>query len=451
MKSFSRASDLEREPQGAARLARQQLLLVCATDFVLWLASGVIYPYLPLFLREDAHASYGMLGAISGAYFLAVFAFALPAGRLSDRLGRKPLIVVGTLLFAVATLLFLTTTNPWWFVAFRTLEGLGAALVMPASRAFVAEITRNENRSRAYGWLTSAQYGGLVLGPAVAWPLYMLAGGGGTGAFHALFLFGGMLTVVATALLALLLREPPASARMSALGRKVKPARREILTAPVLAIVAVVATSQYALGGFEVIWTIYMRELGASMTLIGLTWVLFGVPLLFSFLAGRVADRHSRFVLMFVGFGVQAVSWMLVPVLHDPLLFVLLVPIDGLAYAFAFPAKQAFLVQVSPRRWLGSVQGFEETALQFGAFAGTVTAPLIYGAIGGGFFAVAGLIAAVGLAVAAPTLHREWARLVREGEVLSTADAAGLAAEAEAAQFTGESGAAPVPERSGSG
>lgn len=451
MKSFSRASDLEREPQGAARLARQQLLLVCATDFVLWLASGVIYPYLPLFLREDAHASYGMLGAISGAYFLAVFAFALPAGRLSDRLGRKPLIVVGTLLFAVATLLFLTTTNPWWFVAFRTLEGLGAALVMPASRAFVAEITRNENRSRAYGWLTSAQYGGLVLGPAVGWLLYALAGGDGVTAFRALFLFGGILAAVATVLLALLLREPSTGVRVAAAGRKTTPARREILTAPVLAIILVVATSQYALGGFQVLWTIYMRELGASMTLVGLTWVLFGVPVLFSFLAGRLADRHSRFLLMFVGFGVQAVSWMLVPVLHDPLLFVILVPIDGLAFAFAFPAKQAFLVQVSPRKWLGSVQGLEETALQMAAFAGTVTAPLLYGAIGGGFFAVAGLIGAVGLAVAAPILQREWSRAVRAGEVLSTAEAADLAAEAEAAEFTAEADVAPLPERSGAG
>lgn len=90
-----------------------------------------------------------MLGLISSAYFLAVFAFAIPAGRLSDHLGRKPLAVIGTLIFALATLLFVTTTNPWWFVVFRVLEGLGAALFMPASRAFVAEITRHEDRSRA--------------------------------------------------------------------------------------------------------------------------------------------------------------------------------------------------------------------------------------------------------------------------------------------------------------
>jgi MFS transporter, DHA1 family, multidrug resistance protein len=186
--------------------ARRQLALVCVTDCLVWLASGAIYPYLPVFLREEAGASVPMLGVIAGAYFLAVFAFSAPAGRLSDRLGRKPMMVGGTVLFAVSTLLFLTTTDPWWFVAFRVLEGVGTAAVVPAAQAFVADITSDDDRSRAYGWLMSAQYDGLIVGPAVAWLLYALGGGQGAAAFRTIFLFGGLLTLVAAVLLALLLR-----------------------------------------------------------------------------------------------------------------------------------------------------------------------------------------------------------------------------------------------------
>ena len=123
-------------------------------------------------------------------------------------------------------------------------------------------------------------------------------------------------------------------------------------------------------------------DLGASFAVVGLTWVLFSAPLLLSFLGGRLADRHSRFALMVAGFPVQAVCWLLVPIFHDPTVFLLLLPIDGLAFAFAFPAKQAFLVQVSPQRWLGTVQGMEQAGMQFAALIGTVAAPLLYAWLG---------------------------------------------------------------------
>jgi MFS family permease len=414
---------------------RRQLALICIAEFVEWLGGGAIYPYLPVFLHENAHASVAMVGVIASAYFLAVFAFSVPAGRLSDRIGRKPMVVSGTALFAVSTLLFLATTDAWWFVAFRVLEGIGTAAVVPAAQAFVAEITTNENRSQSYGWLTTAQYGGLILGPALAWPFYALGGGHGVRAFYAIFLFGSALSAAVAGALAIYLREPATAAH----ARKDKSARapwRSLFSRPVAAIILVVASAQFAMGAFEVVWSIYLRHLHASITLVGLTWVLFSAPLLLSFAAGRLADRHSRFALMFTGFGIQALCWCLVPVLHSPVLFLVVLPVDGLAYAFAFPAKQAFLVQVSPSRWLGSVQGAEQTAMQLAALAGTATAAPLYGWIGGGVFAVAGGVAIAGLAIAGPVLRREWRRIHAAGATIRSADASTRAAEAQTAYAT---------------
>jgi len=421
---------LSRQPR-----QRGQLALICTAEFVEWLGGGAIYPYLPVFLHENAHASVAMVGVIASAYFLAVFAFSVPAGRLSDRIGRKPMIVSGTVLYAVSTLLFLTTTDPWWFVVFRVLEGMGAAAVVPAAQAFVADITSNERRGQAYGWLTTAQYAGLILGPALSWPLYALGGGQGVRAFYAIFLFGSALSAAAAVALAIYLREPVRATRAGRSAPERAP-WRSMLGGPVAAIILVVATTQFAMGAFEVVWSIYLRDLHASITLIGLTWVLFSAPLLLSFAAGRVADRHSRFALMFAGFGVQTVCWFLVPVLHDPVLFLIVLPVDGLAFAFAFPAKQAFLVQISPRRWLGSVQGAEQTAMQLAALVGTASAALLYGWIGGGVFAVAGGVALAGLAVAGPVLRREWQRIAVTGASLSCSEASGRAAEAQAPRVT---------------
>jgi DHA1 family multidrug resistance protein-like MFS transporter len=386
--------------------ARRQLALVCGTDFLIWLASGAVYPYLPIFLREEAHASVTMLGVIAGAYFLAVFAFSAPAGRLSDIVGRKPMMVMGTVLFAVSTLLFVTTTDPWWFIAFRLLEGIGAAAVVPAAQAFVAEITTDAHRSRAYGWLTTAQYGGLIAGPGLAWLLYALEGGRDAWAFRAVFLCAVLVTLSAAVLLAVFLSEPARGCEPR--GAPERAPWRALLSRPVVAIIVVVATAQYAMGAFEVVWSIYLRDLGASMMTIGLTWVLFSAPLLFSFVGGRIADRSDRIALVIGGFTVQAVCWLLVPAAHDPTIFLVVLPVDGLAFALAFPAKQALLVQFSPRRWLGALQGAEQTAMQLAAFAGTVTAPLLYTWLGGTCFAVAGGVGLAGLVVACPTLYREW-------------------------------------------
>ena len=105
---------------------RRQLFVVAAADFVVWAGGGAIFPYLPVFLQKEAGASLWWIGVIAAAYFVGVFTVSPLAGRLSDRVGRKPLLVGGTLLYALSTLLFVTTTAPELFVLFRLLEGVSA-------------------------------------------------------------------------------------------------------------------------------------------------------------------------------------------------------------------------------------------------------------------------------------------------------------------------------------
>ena len=401
---------------------RSQLALIATTDFAVWLGAGTMIPYLPVFLLEQTHASVSLIGLIAAAYFVGVFAFSTYLGHVSDRVGRKPMIIVGTVLYTVATALFLTTTDPVWFIVFRFVEGVGAAAVVPAAQAFVADITENENRSRAYGWLTSAQFSGLIIGPALAWPLYALGGGHGIWAFYTIFIFGAALTAIAALVLTFFLHEP-AHARAARRDAPVKrPPLRTLLSRPVLAIIVVVASSEFAMGGWEVVWSIWLRHLGASFRVIGLTWVAFSVPVALSFVGGRLADRHSRYALMVWGFAITGASWIVFSLTHDLAAYLVAMLVGGGAFAVAFPAKQAFLVQVSAPRWLGSIQGVEQTAMQLAALVGTLTAPLLYSVIGGYIFAFGGVVALLGIVVAAPVLRREWACVAGRSDARSCAD-----------------------------
>jgi MFS family permease len=387
-----------------------QLGVVCAASFVVWSGFGAILPYLPVFLQEQAHASVWLIGVVAAFYYVGTFLFSAPLGRLSDSIGRKPVIVAGVALYALATLLFITTTHPGWFIFFRLLEGIGAAAVGPAGQALVADLSTEETRSRAYGWLTTAQFGGLVAGPLLAVPLYNLGGGQGTWAFYAIFLFGCVLSAITAVVLLFAIKEPEHARRR----REIKvthPPYKQLVTRPVAAFLIVAVTGHFAMGVWEVLWSLWLRHLGASLSYISATWVAFSVPMLLSFAGGYLADRYNRWALMFSGYAVSALAWIMYGATTNLTLFLVVNVIEGLAVAWSYPAKAAFLVQLVPPRWLGSVQGLEQTSMQVAALAGTLLAPVLYEYVSGYVISVAGVISLLGLVSAAPTLYREWKRL----------------------------------------
>jgi DHA1 family multidrug resistance protein-like MFS transporter len=397
-----------------------QLTIVCAASFVVWAGFGAVLPYLPVFLREEANASVRLIGVIAAAYYVGTFLFSSRLGALSDRVGRKPVIVAGVWIYALSTALFVTTTSPFWFVLFRFVEGIGAAAVGPAGQALVADITDERTRGRAYGLLTTSQFGGLIAGPALAWPLYALGGGQGKWAFYMIFLAGTALAASTAVALMLLLREPvrhDASAEYAAPvareerlppGSEARPPLRSLITPPVASFLLVALATSFAFGTWEVLWSLYLREIGASMAFVGMTWVAFSIPMLLAFAGGWLADRYSRFALMFSGYAISAVAWIIYGVTDHLTLFLVVNVIEGLAVAWSYPAKQAFLVQVSPRRWLGTIQGMETAAGQMAALAGTLVSPLLFEVVSGYAIGLGGVLALVALAVTAPILARAW-------------------------------------------
>ncbi len=390
-----------------------QLGVISAASFVVWAGFGAILPYLPVFLQEEAHASVAMIGVVAAGYYVGTFLFSAPLGRLSDRIGRKPVIVAGVAFYAIATLLFITTTHPAWFTLFRFLEGIGAAAVSPAGSALVADLSTDHARSRAYGWLITAQFGGLVAGPVLAVPLYNLGGGQGRWAFYTIFLFSSVVSAITAVVLLFAIKEPAHAKRRRAVKEPHPPYRR-LVSRPVAAFLVMAFTGNFAMGVWEVVWSLYLRRLGASMAFVGYTWIAFSVPMLFSFVGGWMADRYNRWVLMFSGFAVSAGAWITYGITHNLRLFLVISVIEGFAIALSYPAKSAFLVQVVPSRWLGSVQGLEATSVQVAGLTGTLVAPLLYSHVSGYVISIAGAISILGLLFAGPILLKEWRRLQRE-------------------------------------
>src|SRR5580658_3064676 len=127
------SGDIAVNPRAKAIVAALAL-----STFVEWLGAGALLPLLPLFLRQHG-SSDTMVGATMAAFFAASFLTQYPAGRLSDRIGRRPIQLAGLLLYAAASLVFAFVAMPAVALALRALQGAGAGVVQVASASVIGE------------------------------------------------------------------------------------------------------------------------------------------------------------------------------------------------------------------------------------------------------------------------------------------------------------------------
>lgn len=173
----------------------RERLSICLGIFTVMALSSAIVPVLPLYARGSA-----LQGTIYSAYFLGAFVTTLPAGLISDRFGRVPVMRAGLAVTILSGALLMLSSAPALVIAARCLEGIGAGLFVAAAMAHVNSLPDHERMS---GYFMATLNLGLVLGLVL----------GGVLAAHFRFPSVGILlfTLLAAvpALLSIMLVEPP--------------------------------------------------------------------------------------------------------------------------------------------------------------------------------------------------------------------------------------------------
>ena len=159
------------EPATAAHRAAI-LAIILASYFMILLDNSVIFTALPS-LQADLQLGTGELSWVQDAYTLVFGGLLLLGARAGDLLGRRRVFVFGLVVFSVASLLIGLAPAGWWAIAGRAIQGIGAAIVAPASLSLLtASFPEGRERTRAvalYG--ATAGIGaslGLVIGGALA-------------------------------------------------------------------------------------------------------------------------------------------------------------------------------------------------------------------------------------------------------------------------------------------
>jgi DHA1 family tetracycline resistance protein-like MFS transporter len=134
------------------------------------LALGIIIPVLPRlvvdFLGGDAPRSAEILGLFGTAWALMQFLFSPTLGALSDRFGRRPVILMSNIGLGLDSILMALAPSLWWLFVGRVISGITAASIS-AGYAYVADVTPPERRAARFGMLGVAFGAGFVLGPAI--------------------------------------------------------------------------------------------------------------------------------------------------------------------------------------------------------------------------------------------------------------------------------------------
>lgn len=145
---------------------RGAILLLMVNIFLIFTGIGLVIPIMPTYMNE-LHISGSVVGLLVAAFSLTQLLFSPLAGRLSDKVGRKKIIVVGMLIFAVSEWLFGFSNGAFMLFAARMLGGIGAALIMPAVMAYTADVTTMEDRAKGMGFINAAITTGFIIGPGI--------------------------------------------------------------------------------------------------------------------------------------------------------------------------------------------------------------------------------------------------------------------------------------------
>jgi DHA1 family multidrug resistance protein-like MFS transporter len=150
----------------AVKSTKFALYILMFNMFIAMSGIGLIIPIMPAYLDTFGVAGQA-LGTLIATFAFAQFLFSPLSGELSDKYGRKNLIIFGLVVFGLSQLLFGMASELWILYLARFFSGVGGAFLIPPMMAFVADITTYEERGKGMGYLGASMSLGFMIGPGI--------------------------------------------------------------------------------------------------------------------------------------------------------------------------------------------------------------------------------------------------------------------------------------------
>ncbi len=376
---------------------RSALAILFVIVFIDLLGFGMVIPVMPLY-AERLGASEAWTGLLSAGYSAMQFVFAPIWGRLSDRVGRRPVLLASIAMTAVAFAMYGLASTFALLLLSRLFAGAATANIAIA-RAFVADVTPPEGRARGMGIIGAAFGLGFVLGPAIggflshwslALPGFAAAGLAAANGIAAWFIL------------------PEPEHRFSVDRRPRFAAMREEIARPgIRRLIAIYFITVLAFSAMEATYAFLAKQrYGLAESSVSYVFAYIGVLLVIvqGGLIGRLSRRFGEKPLLIAGLVLQAIALASLPFARTvPGLLAATAPL-AIGAGLTQPALSALLSRFARAQDQGGTLGIGESAAAFGRIIGPEAGTWTFGQwsiafpyVGGA--ALMALAAAVGVTV----------------------------------------------------
>jgi len=354
---------------------RRRLVPIFLIVFVNFLGGTLVLPILPLYAKQRFNAPVETITLLNASFFAAQFIAGPIMGRLSDKYGRLPLLIVSQLGTVASFIMIALAQDMTGLFVARILDGITGGNVIVA-QAYITDITPREKRTQALGVIFAAFGLGYIFGPAV---------GGGLAVFGAqvAFIVGAVISLITVILTWVMLDESlPRESRLARRAPKHRMKASDILGNPALILILVIAfATQFSMSLFQSTFSLFGEAVifkGSPENTIGL-----GVGVLLGGIGvGQVLTqwvlirpliaRYGEHKLVIIGDLLRGFGFLTLTFLISPWLIGL---VSLMAFAIGsgmmMPSLQSLTTMSVPEEISGGVLGVYQSSTSLGIILGS--------------------------------------------------------------------------------
>jgi MFS family permease len=376
----------------------RRLAVLIAVNFVDMIGFMIVLPLLPFYALK-LHATPETIGRLIASFSIAQLLAAPLWGRMSDRYGRRPALLIGLSASAIAYVVFGFASTVWLLFLSRLVQGAGGGTTGVA-QAYVADTVEPADRARALGWLSAATSAGVMVGPAI-----------GSSAAH----LGQAAPGLVAASLCLInvffawrwlpeSRKEPAQKSTQPRRPPWHPAWTALRhpTTAIARLLWIYGVGMLAFASMTSVMALYLgAEFGIDEKTIGYIFLYVGVLsfVMRSLLLGPIVDRIGETWAMRIGTMLLVVGLALYPLPRSLWTLAMVIPLVPIGTALLFPATTSLMSRASDPRELGTTMGVAQTFAGLARVLAPILATIAFQRLGHGwpFYLAAGYVALVGL------------------------------------------------------
>ncbi|UZD49051.1 MFS transporter [Peribacillus frigoritolerans] len=354
---------------------RKKIIILMINMFIAIGSFGIIIPILPAYLasiNQGGTAAGLMIAIFAGAQLI----FSPIAGKWTDQFGRRKMIIYGLVGLTLSMFIFYAVNSIWLLYASRIIGGIGAALLIPAIFAYVADITTFEQRAKGNSLVSAAMSLGIVVGPGI----------GGFLADFGLkfpFLISALVSLSAVVFSIFVLKESETAQVTQSMDAKTETMLRKIALSvkkPYFIPLIITLVMSFGLMAYESVIGLYLdnqfnstpKDIAVMVTATGIVSVIVQL-----FVVDRIVQRFGEVNVLNIFISVAAIGFLLSLFASSYLIFFLISLIIFLSTSILRPVLNTLISKMAGNEQ-GFAMGMNNAYMSIGNVLGPTLAGMMY-------------------------------------------------------------------------